>query len=102
MRRQPQARQTKAKARIEAFYKLKKAAKPRPRDASLNLSTDGGERYLGNKVLQLRNVSLKFGNRVMLSDFSYDFCAGDRSKSCCSSASDILGVFGLLANGKLT
>ena len=78
MRRQPQARQTKAKARIEAFHKLEKATKPRPRDPSLSISTNGSDRYLGTKVLQLRNVSLKFGDRPMLSDFSYDFCAGDR------------------------
>ena len=71
-------RQTKAKARIEAFYKLEKATKPRPRDASLAIQADGSERRLGGKILQLRNVSLKFGDRVMLSDFSYHFCSGDR------------------------
>ena len=78
MRRQPQARESKSKARIEAFYKLEKATKPRPRDASLTIQADGLERRLGGKILTLRNVCLKFGDRVMLSDFSYDFCAGDR------------------------
>lgn len=78
MRRQPQARQSKAKARIDAFYKLEKATKPRPRDASLTIQADGTERRLGGKILQLRDVSLKFGDRVMLNEFSYDFCAGDR------------------------
>lgn len=78
MRRQPQARQTKAKARIESFYKLEKATKPCPRDATLTIDTGGPERRIGTKILQLRNVCLKFGDRDMLSDFSYDFCAGDR------------------------
>jgi len=79
MRRQPQARQSKSKARIEAFYKLEKATKPRPRDASLSLdSNKGANSRLGGKILQLRNVVLKFGDRVMLDEFSYDFCTGDR------------------------
>jgi len=78
MRRQPQARQTKSKARIEAFYKLEQATKPRPRDASLTIQADGTERRLGGKILTLRDVSLKFGDRVMLDHFSYDFCSGDR------------------------
>lgn len=76
MRRQPQARQTKSKARIDAFYKLQKATKPRPLDP--NLALDSNERRLGSKILSMRNVSLKFGTRLMLDDFSYDFCAGDR------------------------
>jgi ATP-binding cassette subfamily F protein uup len=78
MRRQPQARQTKAKARIEAFFKLEKAAKPRPRDASLTISKNGENNRLGTKILSLRNVSLKFGDRRMLHDFNYDFIKGDR------------------------
>lgn len=78
MRRQPQARESKSKARIDAFYKLEKATKPRPRDASLSIQSDGLERRLGGKILTLRDISLRFGDRVMLSEFSYDFCAGDR------------------------
>lgn len=78
MRRQPQARQSKAKARIDAFHKLEQSSKPRPRDASLAIQADGTERRLGGKILQLRDVSLKFGDRVMLNEFSYDFCSGDR------------------------
>jgi ABC transport system ATP-binding/permease protein len=76
MRRQPQARQTKAKARIDAFYKLEQATKPRPRDPTLNLASES--RRLGGKIISMRNVSLKFGDRTMLKDFSYDFCKGDR------------------------
>jgi len=80
MRRQPQARQTKAKARIDAFYKLQTATKPRPRDPSLSLKegNGGANRRIGGNILSLRNVNLAFGDRIMLKDFSYDFCKGDR------------------------
>jgi ATP-binding cassette subfamily F protein uup len=77
MRRQPQARQTKSKARIDAFYKLEKATKPRPLDPNLALD-NGAQQRLGTKIMSMRNVSLKFGDRIMLDDFSYDFCSGDR------------------------
>ena len=76
MRRQPQARETKQKARIDAFFKLEKATKPKPVDPSLTLSAE--TRRLGGKIVSMRNVNLSFGDRVMLKDFSYDFIAGDR------------------------
>ena len=78
MRRQPQARQSKAKARIDAFFKLEKAAKPRAREGSLTISKNGENARLGTKILSMRNVSLKFGDRRMLHDFNYDFIKGDR------------------------
>ena len=78
MRRQPQARQTKSQARIEAFYKLEKATKPRPRDESLSIDLGEQRRRLGSKILSVRSVSLYFGDRCMLKDFSYDFLKGDR------------------------
>lgn len=80
MRRQPQARESKSKARIDAFYKLEKATKPRPRDPNLNLiETVGGKsRRIGSKVLTMKNVCLTFDDRIMLDDFTYDFCVGDR------------------------
>jgi ABC transport system ATP-binding/permease protein len=77
MRRQPQARQSKSKARIEAFYKLEKATKPRALDPNLMLGS-GVQNRLGSKIISMRNVCLQFGNRVILDDFSYDFCSGDR------------------------
>ncbi|CAJ1955279.1 unnamed protein product [Cylindrotheca closterium] len=77
MRRQPQARQSKSKARIDAFYKLEKATKPRAIDPNLALGNDGQSR-LGTNILSMKNVSLRFGDRIMLDDFSYDFCQGDR------------------------
>lgn len=86
IRRQPQARESKSKARIDAFYKLEKATKPRPLDPNLMLDTEG-QRRIGGKILSMRNVNLKFGDRVILDDFSYDFCKGDRI--CISGANGI-------------
>ena len=86
MRRQPQARASKSKSRIDAYYKLEKATKPRPRDPNLNLVeiSDGSTRRIGGKIVSLEGVTLTFPgdegseDRVMLDDFSYDFCFGDR------------------------
>lgn len=82
MRKQPQARQTKQKARIDAFYKLEQSTKPRVKDPSLELllgGDDSQQHRLGGNILKLRNVSLTFGaNKCILNDFSYDFNKGDR------------------------
>jgi ATP-binding cassette subfamily F protein uup len=75
MRKQPSGRQSKSKARQEAFYKLEKMAKPKRVDPTLTLNND--DRRLGGNILKMSNVSLKFGDRVMLDDFSYNFNAGD-------------------------
>lgn len=91
MRRQPQARETKQKARQDAFYKLEKATKPRAVDSKLDMEK-GGQRRLGNNILKLKNVSLKFGeNKIILDDFSYNFNKGDK-----------LGVVGANGIGKST
>ena len=91
MRRQPQARETKQKARQDAFYKLEKATKPRAVDPKLDMDK-GGQRRLGNNILKLKNVSLKFGDqKVILDDFSYNFNKGDK-----------LGVVGANGIGKST
>jgi ATP-binding cassette subfamily F protein uup len=75
MRKQPSGRQSKSKARQEAFFKLEKMTKPRRVDPALTLTND--DRRLGGNILKMENVSLKFGDRVMLDDFSYNFNAGD-------------------------
>jgi len=77
MRRQPQGRQSKAKSRIDAFYKLQKATKPRLKDPNLTIAS-GDNRYLGGKILTMKNVSLQFGDRVIVDDFSYEFSRGDK------------------------
>ena len=55
MRRQPQARESKSKARIDAFYKLQKSTKPRPVDPNLNLLDAAGDsnRRMGSKIMSV-------------------------------------------------
>ena len=79
MRKQPSGRQSKSKARQEAFYKLEKMAKPRKNDGKLNLTNDN--RRLGTNIMKMENVSLQFGDKVLLDDFSYDFNAGKYTKT---------------------
>lgn len=59
MRRQPQGRQAKQKAREEAYYKLKEATKPRVKDPKLELNQDKQQRMGGN-ILKVMSTQLKF------------------------------------------
>jgi len=68
MRRQPQARATKAKARIDDFYKLEEKAKKRKRDAQLRL--DGKGSYIGNKIFEAQHVDKRFDEIVITKDFN--------------------------------
>lgn len=76
MHRRPQARGTKAKSRIDAFYELKEKAQPRHRDETLHLSEQG--RYIGNKIFEAHKVCKTFGDRTILSDFDYIFSRYDK------------------------
>ena len=78
MRRQPQARETKQKFRIQAYEKLKAATAPKQQVDS-PLALDKGDRRLGKSVLKCENVSLTFDqSKIMLQNFSYNFNRGDR------------------------
>jgi ATP-binding cassette subfamily F protein uup len=76
MRRQPKARGTKAKYRVEAFGDLKEKASSgkKTQDIELNLK---GERQ-GKKILEMKHVDKAFDGRVMLDDFNYVFKRGER------------------------
>lgn len=76
MHRRPQARGTKAKSRIDAFYELKEKAQPRHWDETLHLSEQG--RYIGNKIFEAHKVCKTFGDRTILSDFDYIFSRYDK------------------------
>jgi len=71
MGRQPQARATKAKARIEGYYQLKEKAAGKGPDQQLEL--DIQTRRLGSKILDIHHLNKKFDDMVMLDDFSYTF-----------------------------
>ena len=76
MRRQPKARTTKSKSRIEAFYETEKTAKMDTRKQELEL--DFGMKRLGKKILELRNINKKFSDKIILDNFSYQFQRGEK------------------------
>lgn len=76
MRRQPQARGTKSKSRIEAFYDLEEKSKSIKGNESVQLSVKISR--LGSKILELEDVSKCYGQKKIIKDFSYTFKKGDR------------------------
>lgn len=77
MRRQPQARGSKAKYRIDNFYELeKRASNVRAEQRNVSLDIKGG--YIGSKIFEARNLSKSFGNNCILKDWSYDFARYDK------------------------
>jgi ABC transport system ATP-binding/permease protein len=77
MRRTPQARTTKSKARIDAFYVLKDKA-------TLNQQTETGAikmemARLGKKILELEGIRKSFDDLTVVNDFSYVFKRGERA-----------------------
>lgn len=71
MRRQPQARGSKAKYRIDNFYDLKGRSQVNLSQKDVSLSVKGS--YVGSKIFEARNVKKAFGNIPILNDWSYDF-----------------------------
>ncbi|MDH6250942.1 ATP-binding cassette subfamily F protein uup [Chryseobacterium sp. H1D6B] len=76
MRRQPKARTTKSKSRIDSFYETEKTAKLDTRKQGLEL--DFEMKRLGNKILELKNIDKSFGDKLLLKDFSYQFQRGEK------------------------
>lgn len=89
MRRQPQARATKAKSRIDAFYDLEKKAQ-QVRDAG-NVQLQMKGTYIGNKIFEAQHVYKAFGDIKILEDFNYVFARYEK-----------LGVVGNNGTGKST
>ncbi|QQL49369.1 ABC-F family ATP-binding cassette domain-containing protein [Mucilaginibacter ginkgonis] len=88
MRRQPQARGTKSKARIDAFYDLEEKTKLSQKD-KVQLSIKTARQ--GNKILELDHIGKSFDDRITFTDFSYVFKKGDR-----------IGIAGKNGSGKST
>jgi ABC transport system ATP-binding/permease protein len=89
MRRQPRARGTKAKYRVEAFYDLQeKAGQDLRRD---KLELDIKEARQGGKILEVEHLRMKYGELPIVNDFSYVFKKHDR-----------IGVVGKNGVGKST
>ncbi len=76
MRRQPKARGTKAKYRIDAFHDLKETANKGTRASQLEVNLKG-ERQ-GKKILELEHISQAFEDLKLIDDFNYVFKRKDR------------------------
>lgn len=76
MRRQPQARGTKQKARVDAFYETQEKAKTKLKGPEMELSVKTTRQ--GGKIIEVEHLSKKFGDKVVLDNFSYVFKKKDR------------------------
>ena len=89
MRRQPQARGHKARSREDAFYELERIAKQRLEERQLRLKSNNV--YIGSKIFECQYVSKRFGEKVILKDFYYNFARYEK-----------MGIVGNNGTGKST
>jgi len=89
MRRMPQARSTKAKARIDSFYELEEKARKRVEKDTGPLQVRMTR--IGGKILELNNVHKSFGDLKVVDNFSYIFKKGEKA-----------GIIGRNGAGKTT
>ncbi len=89
MRRQPQARGTKAKYRIDAFYELEKKASQRREAGGVNLDVKAS--YIGSKIFEAKHVTKSFGDIKITDDFNYVFARYEK-----------MGIVGGNGTGKST
>ena len=89
IRRQPKARGTKSKSRIDSFYETERLAKTDTSKQKLELNFE--MKRLGKKILELKNINKSFGNKVLLDNFSYQFQRGAK-----------IGIIGKNGVGKST
>ncbi|MTI88110.1 MAG: ABC-F family ATP-binding cassette domain-containing protein [Balneolaceae bacterium] len=89
MRRQPKARTTKSKSRIDAFYDTKKKAHSGKVKKEMKLEVDMSR--MGGKVLEVKKINKSYGDLVILDDFDYSFQEGER-----------IGILGKNGVGKST
>lgn len=87
MRRQPKARTTKSKSRIDDFKIIKKAAHNRRKDHKVQLAIN--PERLGSKIVEFHKVSKAFGELTVLESFDYVFKKGER-----------IGIIGKNGTGK--
>jgi ATP-binding cassette subfamily F protein uup len=89
MRRQPQARSTKAKSRIDDFYEIKEKAQVRLNNDDMKISIQASR--LGSKILEAHAIVKNFGDKKILDGFTYKFKKGER-----------IGIVGQNGTGKST
>ena len=89
MRRQPQARGTKSKSRIDAFYTLEEKAREKQAEQSVRFTAKGA--YIGKKIFEAKNVSKRFGDTRITESFNYTFTRYEK-----------MGIVGNNGTGKST
>jgi len=89
MRRQPKARTTKSKSRIDDFYEIKERASKRRNDNEVELEIN--MERMGSKILELHKISKSYPEKPILDKFEYNFLRGER-----------LGIIGKNGTGKST
>jgi ATP-binding cassette subfamily F protein uup len=89
MRRQPKARTTKSKSRINDFADIKHRAHQRRNDHEVQLELN--MERLGSKILEFHKVSKSFKDKTILDNFNYMFQKGER-----------VGIIGKNGTGKTT
>lgn len=89
MRKQPKARTTKSKSRIDDFFEIKKKAHQRRKDHKVQLEIN--MERLGSKVIELHKLQKSFGDKKIIDGFDYVFKRGER-----------IGIIGKNGTGKST
>jgi ABC transport system ATP-binding/permease protein len=89
MRKQPKARTTKSKSRIDAFTEVEQKAKQKIQDQQLELQ--GKMSRLGGKIAEMKKVSKSYDDKIILKGFDYTFNKGER-----------IGIIGKNGAGKST
>jgi len=89
MRRQPKARTTKSKSRIDDFNTIKAKAQQRRNEHEVQLEIN--MERLGSKMIEMHRVSKAFGDKVILQGFDYNYQRNDR-----------IGIIGNNGTGKST
>ncbi len=89
MRRQPRARGTKSKSRIESFYSLEEKANKQREEKNINLASKGS--YIGKKIFEAKHVSKSFNEIKITKDFNYHFTRYEK-----------MGIVGNNGTGKST
>ncbi|MFY8189516.1 MAG: ABC-F family ATP-binding cassette domain-containing protein, partial [Bacteroidia bacterium] len=89
MRRQPKARTTKSKSRIDAYYETKEKAAFKKDDSQVEIVMQ--MKRMGGKILEVHQLNKSYGKLKIADDFTYLFKPGER-----------IGVIGKNGVGKST
>jgi ABC transport system ATP-binding/permease protein len=89
IRRQPKARSTKAKYRVDAFEETKEKAFNKREEREIELKVTS--QRLGNKIIEIEKLNKSFDDKTLVKDFSYTFKKGDK-----------IGIVGPNGAGKTT